>query len=246
MRIRGAVKNLSSPIPLWRSSACSGFLYVLALWDHYWLATLTHLASILRNFSFSKSWKCSRRGQWCRALRLCLSWDSGGKSLRQVWGSLFRAACGFSESNPGPSCTSCTSCTCPPLLSFPELWCCWMSQDSSEMVGSCRTAVGILCGCFCFLRKSCRDRQRWGLLTSQESTTCLAPYHQSSFWRGDEIQMLVLILIPDSEIAVWLSTLESLSVHSTAALSFTWESQKSLSSHLGEFLESISHPCSFF
>lgn len=115
--------------------------------------------------------------------------------------------------------------------------------DGRRLQNSSGDAVWMLS----FLRKSCRARQRWGLLTSQESTICLAPFYQScSFWRGDEIQILVLVLIPDSEIAMWLSTLESLTVHSSAALSFTLESQKSLSSHSGEFLENISHPCSFF
>lgn len=240
MRILSAVKNLLFPhfladkLSLLWFSICAGCL-------------VTHLVCFPRNF-FPKSWKWSREGAAVQAV-----FNEG-----RVWGKcegVSSAACGFPEAHPGPFLSFLHQLHMSSLTVPSVLWCWWMSLDSSEMVGSCRTPVGMLCGCFHFSEGAagigrggaCWLHRKVWLSCEVRRKISLAAFHQScSFWRGDEIQTLVLVLLPDSQIAVWLSILESLTVHSSVALSFTWESQKSLSSHLGEFLENISHPCSFF
>lgn len=118
------------------------------------LTCSTHTSGLyFQDLSFLKSWKCSReRGQQCWVLKLCLSWDSWEGSLWQVWVS--PAACGFPGVHPGPFLHQLHVFYLPPSPFQHQLWCWWMSLDSTEVVGDCKTPVAMLCVCSCFSERA--------------------------------------------------------------------------------------------
>lgn len=158
MRIIRAVKNLLFPHSLaeklsllWFSLVFSGRL-------------VTHLVCFPRNF-FPKSWKSKER----TAVQAVFD-------ERRVWGEcegVSSAARGFPEAHPGPFLSflhqlHMSSLTVPfSTLMLVDVT--GFQWDDRKLQNSSGDAVWVLS----FLRRSCRDRQRWGLLTSQESLAFL-------------------------------------------------------------------------
>lgn len=200
------------------------------------LTCSTHTSGLyFQDLSFLKSWKCSReRGQQCWVLKLGLMRGESVASVSLSSSLWLPRSTSWSLSAPAARVLPPSLPLSAPALMLVDVT--GFHWDGRRLQNSSGNTVCMLL----FLRKSCRDRQRRGLLSPGESGICLALVcslieHSCSFGRGDEIQMLVLVFILDSKISMWLNTLERLAVCSNAALSFTWESQKSLVSFSFQF-----------